>query len=348
MATTSRTTGVADPGAVIAESYHVWCWFKRHRPGVDDTIANRVRSGAIIAVTISGWTILAPIACHQDHQVQIAQTDSPIVATVAGTPITAAQVAGQMRRAGRNARDALQELVTFEILARAAAPMSGASPEGRDFEGPDPIALAALKVQRLVEREIEPRLSRKAIPDSDVRTVYERTRPRFVHGRLVEVAVLCVFTGARMKSEPRARAEANARELKKFVDQIPPGSASEFESIAKDTRWADRQVSFTKVLQSEDAPFPPVVGRAVQRLSRPGQITDLVGDETGYYIARYVSEQPPKNVSLAEAAPGIRDEIFEPWRRGRFLRLSSELAAGHEVEVFPDNFPLLVERPPAP
>src|SRR5690349_24285442 len=35
---------------------------------------------------------------------------------------------------------------------------------------------------------------------------YERARSAFVHPRLVEIAILSVYTGARMKAEPRAQA----------------------------------------------------------------------------------------------------------------------------------------------
>jgi hypothetical protein len=295
-------------------------------------------------MVLRGLTVLTLMACDRNVEVKSVQPESPIVATVADVSITAAQVALQMRQADRTARDALQDLVTFEILAHAAA--RGSPPiEAADMSDPISTTLAALKVQRLLEREIEPRLARDAIPDSDVRSVYERAKVRFVHGRLVQVAVLCVFTGARMKSEPRARAEANARELKKFVDESRSRNM-ELEAIAKDPRWLDRKVSFTKVWQAGDTPFPVVVGRAVAKLSRPGDTTDLVGDETGYYIARYVSERPPTNVPLAEAAPLIRDEMYESWRRARFLQLSTDMAAGHDVQVFPDNFPLLVEAAP--
>lgn len=256
---------------------------------------------------------------------------------MAGQPIFAGEVKAQMVRAHIDARAALDQLITFELLARAAAEAGtegGAVAAERD-------QLRAAEVQRLIERELEPRLARDAITDAEVRALYDRARSRFVHGRLVQVAVLCVFTGARLKPERRARAEANARALKAFLDTQADRTAAAFEAISKAPEWIERNVSFTTVWQGANEPFPAVVGRAVAALSRPGDTTDLVGDETGYYIARYIAEKGPENVAFAEAAPSLRAEMFEPWRRQRFLQLTIELSNGHDIEVFRDAIALL-------
>ena len=245
-----------------------------------------------------------------------------------------------MRRTGLSARAALDQLVTFEVLAQAAA-ASVAAPLD------DPAASEAIRtveVQRLIEREIEPRIAKDSISDDEVRALYDRAKARFVHGRQVQVAVLCLFTGVRMKDPARARAQANARALKTFVDAQPDRDVARFEAISRMPEWVERNVSFTTVWQGEDAPFPRVVGRAVAALTRPGDTTDVVGDDTGYYIARYVAERPAENVSFAQAAPGLREEMFEPWRRQRFLQLAMEMAKDHDITVDPEAINLLSDR----
>jgi len=279
-------------------------------------------------------TTLAPAVTRQA---------GPPVAEVAGQPIYNGDVRAQMRRTGLDARAALDQLVTFELLALAAAQAGTTGAADGELE-----AVRAVEVQRLIEREIEPHLAKAAIPDAEVRALYDKGKARFVHGRQVQVAVLCVFTGARMKAPARARAEANARALKVFVDQRPGRAPEDFEAISRMPEWAMRNVSFTTVWQGDDEPFPPVVGRAVGALRKPGDTTDLVGDETGYYLARYLGERPPKNVSWAQAAPGLRDEMFEPWRRQRFLQLAAELTRGHDIAVDPQAVDLLSQPAPAP
>jgi len=264
-----------------------------------------------------------------------------VVARAGDVPITAADVAAQMASSGTDRRRALEERIVFELLAQEAA-RHELPPDTPDQHA----ALVAVEAQRLVERDIEPRLTRAAISDADVRALYERGRPRFVHGRLVETAVVHVFTGARMKAEPRARAEQNARLLRQALDDHPPRSLTDLEAFVQQKEWIDRKVGLTKVWQDVDGdqPFPPVVARALRPLSSPGALTPLVGDETGYYVAMYLAERPAENRSFADVAPGLRAEMYEPWRRQRFMLLATELTAGHDIEAYPD----LLTSPPAP
>lgn len=257
-----------------------------------------------------------------------------IVARVGGVPITAPQIAAQMARTpGLTPRQALDQRITFEVLAQAASGQpAAATPE-------DVVEKKRVEVQRLVERELEPQLRPESIPDADVRALYERGKRRFVHGRLVRATVLCVFTGARMNAERRAQAEANAKLLAAYLDAHPAHTTAEVEALAKEPQWAGRQVSVTTVWQDQETgdPFPPVVGHALAPLRKPGDRTPLVGDETGYYIAFYVAEEPPVRRSFEEVAPTLRAEMYQPWRRQRFLRLTMDLSAGHDIEIFPEN-----------
>jgi hypothetical protein len=112
--------------------------------------------------------------------------------------------------------------------------------------------------------------------------------------------------------------------------------------VASEPEWAARKVTVTTVWQDQEQadPFPLVVARALAALHRPGDRTALVGDETGYYIALYLSEEPPQNQSFEDVAPSLRAEMYEPWRRQRFLRLTMDMSAGHDIAVFPDNLSL--------
>jgi len=264
-----------------------------------------------------------------------------VVARVGDVAITAADVAAQMVASpGTDRRRALEDRILFELLAQEAA-RHDLSPDTPDQHA----ALVAVEAQRLVERDIEPRLTRAAISDADVRALYERGRPRFVHGRLVQTAVAHVFTGGRMKPEPRARAEQNARLLRAALDAHPPRTLADLEAFVQQQEWIDRKVGLTQVWQDVDGdqPFPQVVARALRSLSSPGALTPLVGDETGYYVAMYLAERPAENHAFADVAPGLRAEMYEPWRRQRFMLLATELTAGHDIEAYPD---LLTAPPP--
>ena len=295
-----------------------------------------VSAAALGAALVGGCSTKPPSPAAES-------ANSPVVAQVGKVSIHLSDLASQLRRTSGDRRRALDELITFEVLAQAAAKDEPAGAEAEQQQ-----ALRAVMVQRLLEREIEPHLARDAVADSDVRALYERAKPRFVHGRLVEIAILSVFTGARMKPEPRARASSVARAVRALVNARGMHTAAELEALAKDPVWTERKVTFTTTWQGEDHPFPAVVGRAVQSLSRPGEMTEVVEDETGSYIALYLSEKPPANVPFNEAAPILRDEMYEPWRRQRFLQLALTLAQDHAIEVFPENFSAMAEDSSSP
>ncbi|HEY4185290.1 MAG TPA: hypothetical protein VGP07_09490 [Polyangia bacterium] len=283
-------------------------------------------------VAFAGFVVLA--ACGGERRLERSSPDDPVVARVGDVPIRASDVSAQLKRTGgRDARKALDDRVVFEVLAQTAA-REAPSPTAADGE-----QVKSVEVQRLIEREVEPQLTRAAIPEADVRALYERGKRRFVHGRLVQATVVCLFTGARMKDEPRARVAQNAKLLAAYLDAHPPRTPTELEAVAKDAAWTERKVSVTTVWQDEEReePFPRVVASAVARLHELGDRTPLVGDETGYYLAMYVDDKPAERLSFASVEATLRDEMYEPWRRQRFLRLSMDLAAGHDIEVFPEN-----------
>ncbi len=167
-----------------------------------------------------GATIALVVSCRNGARPVSAAGDS--VALVNGVAISRAALQAEMRRSRQGARAALDDLIDFELLAAAAA--------GQTAQDPDVVeARARAEVQRLIERDLEPRLSKEAIPDAVLRQVYDKARSVFVHPRLVEVAMLSVYTGARMKDEPRAQALATARELDAYVRARKPDTPEAFE-----------------------------------------------------------------------------------------------------------------------
>lgn len=263
-----------------------------------------------------------------------ARAGDDVVARVGGIDLLASDVLRQMRFSGKPPREALDELIHFELLAAAAARAVSA-------HEPDVVeAAAGAAVSRLVAAEIEPLLGKDQIPESVLRDVYQKGLTAFVHPRLVEVAMLNVYTGPRMKDAPRARAAATARALETFLRQRAPQTqtgSEDFEAIAADPAWKERSVKFSRVWQGTDQPFPGEVGKEVQRLKAPGQTTPMVTAETGFHVARYLAERPPKNVPFEQARQEIADQIHERWKTGRFLELTAEMAGSHVIEAFPDR-----------
>ena len=291
----------------------------------------RVRAGCALALAAALSACARGAAPVAETTRRAGTPDDPALARVGDVDILLSDVETQMRATGRTPRQALDDLVHFELLARAAAAsISPSDPEVR-------AATDAVLVQRLLERDLEPHLARADIPDDVLRGVYDRALKIFVHPRLVEVATLNVYTGPRMKPEPRAKAAATARALDELLRRSPRHSVDELESIALDPAWKERKVQYSRVWQAIDDPFPAAVGREVQRLHQPGDITPMITADTGFHVATYLGERPPENVSFTEARERLRDQIFDRWRSARFLEFAQAAAGAHAIEAYPER-----------
>jgi hypothetical protein len=254
------------------------------------------------------------------------------MAKVGGVPIWSKQVLAETKRNGWTPRVALERLVEQQLAAEAIRGL------GRGLPPPDDPEVKSALVGRLLERELEPSLDdASAIPDSTLRPLYEKARDNFVHPRLVEVGVLVIYTGNLMKDEPRKARAATARELYAFVTAHRPATLDDFAAIASDSQWSERNVGFNRLWQSLDKPYSITVGTEVAKLRAQGDTTPLISDETGFFIARYISERPAENLSFERARPQIASAYFERWRREQFLAFSGRLLHAHKVEAHFDR-----------
>ncbi len=249
------------------------------------------------------------------------------VARVGDTRIFAADVREQAARDHKGLRDALDDLITFEILASRAVSLPAEHEAAAGVKG--------IMVQRLLEREFEGTSRKQDIPEAELRQAYQKARDVFVHSRLVDVSVLSVYTGPRMKPAPRELARQTALDLEKAVAASSDRTREAFEAIGRDPAWAARKVQVVRLWQGTVAPYSERVGTEVQKLTKPGATTALVEDSMGYHIARYIGEQPAKAVSFGEAKPELADAFHGRWRQLRFGEFVRNLSQGLTIEVHP-------------
>lgn len=248
----------------------------------------------------------------------------PVVARVGDSAIFAAQVSARAQAGGITAPQALEELISLHLrAARARAsglPLSDAPPE--------------ILAQRLLEREFEVNTTQSKIPLRELRAVYERNIDQFVHPRLVRVALLSVWTGPRMKPEPRARNRSTAHELWNLIEGRPDRATVSFEKLAAEERWASRQVKYAELWQALEKPHGPAIGKAVQALRGKGELTGLLEDETGYHIARYLEERPAEQRSFQEVESTLRERLYPSWRQQKFVEFTRTLERVYGAEIF--------------
>jgi len=254
-----------------------------------------------------------------------------VVARVDGAPIFAKQVLAEAKRSGQPPRAALTTLIEANVAAERIRTLGRPLPPDND---PD---VSAARVERLLDRELEPTLTAEAIPDTVLRSIYERVRDKFVHPRLVEIGVLAIFTGEAMNSESRSLRADAAKELATFLSKHPPSSLDDFEAVAGAKEWSSQRVNYRRVIQGLDKPLSKTVGVAVGKLHAPGDTTPLLTDIDGFYIARYIGEQPPENVPFERARPELAAAYVERWRQEQFMSFTGKLREAHKVEAYFDR-----------
>lgn len=262
-----------------------------------------------------------------------------VVARVGDVPVYGTQVLAEAKRSGKAPRQAAADLVTFHLLAKRARQDGYAPPPPSDPE------VTSALVQRFVERELEPQLRPEAIPDDALRPLYEHAKDTFVHPRLVEVGVLAIYTGPLMKPEPREERRLAAHALAAHLEEHPPKTLDEFKAVASDPAWSSRYVVYFRITQSPTKPLAPKLGADIVKLRAPGETTQLLSDETGFYVARYVGERPPSNTPFEQAREALRAAYRERWQKQRYQALTAELMKNHRVEAF---FERLSGNEPAP
>ncbi len=248
-----------------------------------------------------------------------------VVARVGDVPIFASEIRSQMMAGAANPQIALDELVQFHLLAEGAR---AAGLWERSVLGPPP---KEIWVQRLIENNLEAHLAKRDIPDGELRKVYEQFKDEFVHPRLVDVALLAVYTGVRMKPEAQARSRQTAADLKAFLETRTNRSKEDFLAIAEEPVWKDRKVQFTRLVQGADKPLSAKVGAQIAKLNAPGDTTPMVEDETGFYVARYIGQFPAKDRSFEDARTELRDGYHTHWREERFAAFAREISGRHEI-----------------
>jgi hypothetical protein len=250
-----------------------------------------------------------------------------VVARVGEVPIFAAEVSGQAAHTGKSPREALSDLIELHLLAERLRPKWPPSDEtARAIE-------REMVVQRLLERDFEAVTRPEDLPDAAVRVLYDAALDKFVHPRLVEVAVLAITPGKRALPSIRAEARRTIMELEALVDLRKERTPEDLQAVIANEKWHQRKVQYFRFMQAGDKPYTAKFGAEVAKLKTPGDTSPVIEDEYGFYIARFISERPPQNQTFEQVKKELRDGYYPRWRQAKFLEFAREVAARHEIEI---------------
>lgn len=251
-----------------------------------------------------------------------------LVAKVGDNPIYEKQVLAVAKIKAISNQKALETLIDLQLLATLAR---------KDHT--HLVADKDLLVQRLLDRDFEPSHLPASIPEKDLKRLYERAIDAYVHPRLVDIALLAFYTGSRMKEEPVKKRRQAAHELQAHLKKYPPKTLQAFSAIASEPLWKEKQLVFQRFLQGPDKPLSSVVGKEVIKLRSEGEMTPLIEDENGLFVAFYVGEKTPRNIPFAAVREELRSSYYERWRIEQFLDFTRAMMQLHTIEIFPGNLP---------
>ena len=254
------------------------------------------------------------------------------VASVDGVPISAARVAAHARATGMPPREALDDLVRFELLAQAAARRGlAASPEVEE-------ARTREMARRLLRAEFEARTRPEDIPEADLRREYERNRRHFEHPEIRSVMTV-LFPARKGAATPaqEAKAKGLAQELAERWRVERPADAKAARAIVETYYGHLDGVRVDEFNTHKDAKVERDWLAAVLALKGPGATTGPVRTWFGWQVVYLAELHPARNTPEAEALATIRRELHPLWQRAAFARFLDEVAGRHQVSQHPEQ-----------
>jgi peptidyl-prolyl cis-trans isomerase C len=255
-----------------------------------------------------------------------------VVATVEGRAIYASQVATQARAANQSVKEALDAVITAEVLASEAAR------RGLDADREVIDAGKQAAVYRLLALEFEPSVRAADIPERDVRHAYDRNRSVLDHDEYVHVWHILVQVKDTDSDEKKAKAKTLADEIYARAKQATDVEA--FKAIAK---AVELPPGFDKILVEElvtprdGVTVPEFSHGAHDQLKKPGDITTPIKTKFGWHVIYLVKRIPPEHTSLAEVEPKLREGLLTEFQRRSFPTFIEEAMRRHTIELHADR-----------
>lgn len=259
--------------------------------------------------------------------------EAEVVATVNGRPITIADVAAQARAASQAPAEALEALLRAEAVAQLA--------DERGLAGDPEVQRAAR--QEMARRYLQDSFEREYTPESvvsaaDIRKAYDQAKGRLVHPLLKEVDHILVRTAAASD-----KAAALSAEIHQAAAAAPDLDA--FKKVAEERREAAKAQGFEliseRVVTGREGWTAEPFAKAAFDLQKPGDLSPVVQTTFGYHVIRLRREIPAENVTLEEATPRIRKDLYPRLRAREFERWVERQAVKHQVLQHPDRLTAL-------
>ncbi|MGZ3405920.1 MAG: peptidylprolyl isomerase [Polyangia bacterium] len=284
-----------------------------------------MRRALVVALALAGCS--HPPASDAPVAPLVAESSDEVVATVDGRPIYASAVALPARARGVDRKRALADLVDAEALAGEAAR------RGLDRALDVRDETKGAMVRRYLARDFEPSVTPADVPNQVVKREYQSRLAYLMHATYADVWHFIVPVAPNASPADKAAARTRAEALAKQARGL---SLAEFKKLAEDAGLHSEEV----VTARDGWVQRSFSEAAFQQLKKPGDVsTSPVATTFGYHVLYLIRYIPPEHVTLAEAAPRIREGVFPEFQRRWFGKLVDEAMASHKVELHPEHLP---------
>ncbi len=243
------------------------------------------------------------------------------MAKVDGVSITTSRVEKLARLTKRPPAEVVDELVSFELLAREARRRGLA--RHRDVR----YAVRQAMVHRFLEREFEDTHRLEDMPEAMLRRSYQKNIDRFVHPRLRKVTHILVLARDDQVTKARQR-EAGRLAQKIYREAASAKSVEEFHKIGRS--YDGKQGFEIKI----EVIGQPVFKRsrlivnfinAAMKLQDIGDVSPPVETIYGTHVIYLMDVKEAKNVSFEEAKFVVREKEHPNWIKISFAAMVEEL-----------------------
>lgn len=279
-----------------------------------------------------------------------AQLVDPVVASRGGVDLRLSEVDAKVRtmppdvQAGYTQEpDRIARLLDTLLLTKQVAVLAekGDYVKSADFAAD----MANARMDLLAKHETDRQVAINTPPDLEplAKERYRGNPDKFMTKPGVDARHLLVSTDGRDEAAAKARAEAllaRAKAGEDFIDLV----VKESDEKSRDTRQG-------LMVQIDPARLDPEFVKALNKLSKPGDFSEVVRTAFGYHIIRLERADPPKLRPYEEVRPELMMAIREEFRqskRNEFLRSLSSQEITFNGEVITQLPTRYLPKPAAP
>jgi peptidyl-prolyl cis-trans isomerase C len=275
-----------------------------------------------------------------------------VLARVGDTEITAQDFTRHLQERQRHSpvpvdtKVLLQELVDREVMVQNAV---------KDGLRDDPEIQEMIRdvlISQLKERQLAPLLAAAAVSEEEVKARYELDKQKLTVPERVKLAMLFINVLPDAKEEAKLEARRRLESAIKLMGQTADDLGQGFGPIAakysedQESRYHGGVIGWV-----EHDRYPPRLSRAVVdagfALTSPGQVSDVIAGENGFYLVKLLERQSSTTTPLPKVEPTLRSRLLQEKHDQILAEFQSSLRTELPVEVHPELLESLPSTAPS-